>query len=102
MNNIGLTEKEIAEVISYMADNPKISRAIIFGSRAKGNYKPFSDVDLSLVGDNLNYSDLERIEEKLYYSYLPYIFDINIYSELKNKALIDHIDRVGIEIYSGD
>lgn len=99
MRNIGLTENEIAEVIRYIGENPKIKKAVVYGSRAKGNYKPFSDVDLTLIGDNLDYSDLSSLEDKLYYSYLPYIFDINIYYTLKNKALIDHIDRCGIAIY---
>lgn len=100
MKNIGLTESELAEVIGYFTENPKIKKAIVYGSRAKGNYRPFSDVDISLMGDSLDYSDLSRLENQLYFSYLPYIFDINIYSKLNNKELIDHIDRRGVVIYA--
>ncbi|MDE6793248.1 MAG: nucleotidyltransferase domain-containing protein [Muribaculaceae bacterium] len=102
MRNIGLTENEIAEVISYISENPKIKKAVVYGSRAKGNYKTFSDVDLTLMGDNLDYSDLSRLEDKLYYSYLPYIFDISIFDKLKNTNLIDHIRRLGVIIFDSE
>ena len=99
MKDIGLTDSEMQEVIGYLEKNPKISRVILYGSRAKGTYRPFSDVDITLVGNELTLSDVSALEELLYYSYLPYKFDISIFSRLKNQKLIEHIRRVGIVIY---
>ncbi|MDE6577603.1 MAG: nucleotidyltransferase domain-containing protein [Muribaculaceae bacterium] len=100
MRDLGLTNEELDEVIGYLKKNPKIRKAIVFGSRAKGNYRTFSDVDLTLLGTNLTISDLSALEEDLYYSYLPYIFDVSIFESIKNSALREHIERVGVEIYS--
>lgn len=82
-----------------MADNPRINRVVLYGSRAKGNYKPFSDVDITLVGDELTHEDLNRIILAIDDLLLPYLFDISIFHQLKNDTLIDHINRRGIVIY---
>ena len=99
MKDIGLTIDEFNEVIGYIRNNPKIKKVIVYGSRAKGNYRQFSDVDMTLIGDNLVVSDLASLEDSLYFSYLPYKFDLSIFENLKNFNLIDHINRVGVVIY---
>ncbi|MCD8274965.1 MAG: nucleotidyltransferase domain-containing protein [Alistipes sp.] len=72
---------------------------ILYGSRAKGNYKPFSDVDIVLIGDELTQQDLNRIVLEVDDLLLPYQFDIAIFQNLTNPELIDHIRRRGIVIY---
>ncbi|MDE7109229.1 MAG: nucleotidyltransferase domain-containing protein [Muribaculaceae bacterium] len=99
MKDIGLTIDEFNEVIGYIRNNPKIKKVIVYGSRAKGNYRQFSDVDMTLIGDNLVVSDLASLEDSLYFSFLPYKFDLSIFENLKNFNLIDHINRVGVVIY---
>lgn len=79
--------------------NEHIERVILYGSRAKGNYKPFSDVDITLVGGLLTHDDLSRIIIAIDDLLLPYQFDISIFHQLKNETLIDHINRRGIVIY---
>ena len=71
----------------------------MYGSRAKGNYKPFSDVDITLEGAELTHTDLSRLSLAIDDLLLPYQFDISIFHTLKNEALIDHIRRMGITIY---
>ncbi|MDE6443205.1 MAG: nucleotidyltransferase domain-containing protein, partial [Muribaculaceae bacterium] len=66
MKDIGLTIDEFNEVIGYIRNNPKIKKVIVYGSRAKGNYRQFSDVDMTLIGDNLVVSDLASLEDSLY------------------------------------
>ncbi len=56
----GLSEKNIKELTSILASFPHIEEAIIYGSRAKGNYRSGSDVDLSLKGAELTYRATER------------------------------------------
>ncbi|MDE6070687.1 MAG: nucleotidyltransferase domain-containing protein, partial [Alistipes sp.] len=72
---------------------------VLYGSRAKGDFRPFSDVDLVLVGEKLNRADLRRIILALDDSPLPYRFDVSIFHDLSNPDLIAHIERVGIVLY---
>lgn len=95
----GLTEIELQKVVGVFARNSRIEKVILYGSRAKGCFKPFSDVDITLVGDELSRSDLNRVMEEVDDLLLPYQFDISLWHKLKNEALISHIGRVGIEIY---
>jgi len=80
------------------AQNPSITKAVVFGSCAKGNYTERSDVDIALHGD-LGFLDVEKISCEL--EDLPFIqkFDVVSYDLVNNAALRDHIDRVGIVIY---
>lgn len=95
----GLTEMELQKVLGVFARNSRIEKVILYGSRAKGCFKPFSDVDITLVGDELSRSDLNRVMEEMDDLLLPYRFDVSLWHKLKNEALMDHIRRVGIEIY---
>ena len=95
----GLTDIELQKVVGVFARNSRIEKVILYGSRAKGCFKPFSDVDITLVVDELSRSDLIRVMEEVDDLLLPYQFDISLWHKLKNEALISHIGRVGIEIY---
>ena len=95
----GLKDIEMAYLETLFSKNERIERVILYGSRAKGNHKPFSDVDITLVGDELTHEDLNRIILAIDDLLLPYQFDISIFHHLKNDTLIDHIKRRGIVIY---
>ena len=95
----GLKDIELEKLSKVFAANERIERVILYGSRAKGNYKPFSDVDITLEGAELTHTDLNRISLAIDDLLLPYQFDISIFHTLKNEALIDHICRMGITIY---
>lgn len=73
--------------------------AILYGSRAKGNYKNGSDIDLTLKGRGLNLSVINKISLELDDLLLPYLFDISIFQQISNEDMIDHINRVGIVFY---
>ena len=95
----GLTDQEIQQLKVYLAAIPEIKRARIYGSRAKGNYKDFSDVDLTLEGVALTRRHLLRLATQLHDSSLPYQFDLSLYDTLKNPDLLSHIGRCGRIIY---
>lgn len=94
------TEVELLRIVFKKFD--KIEKVVLYGSRAKGNYKPFSDVDITLLGDDLSRSDLNKLALEIDDLLLPYQFDISIFKSLKNKDLIEHIMRMGIVIYESD
>jgi type I restriction enzyme S subunit len=96
----GLEEHIISQIIYLFEQQPKIDKAIVFGSRAKGNYKPGSDIDIAFKGTDLNTKDLLNLYVKWDDLEIPYKLDLLRYETIKESDLKDHIDRVGIEIYS--
>lgn len=99
VEDIGLTNEEMQKLIAVLSAQPNIEKAIVYGSRAKGTNRKFSDVDLTLVGKNLSHSDLNQIALEIDDLLLPYEFDLSLYSSLTNKNLLEHIERVGKVIY---
>lgn len=95
----GLADIELQKLFEVFAQNGRIEHVILYGSRAKGNFKPFSDVDITLVGSELSRDDLNKVIQEIDDLLLPYQFDISLKHKLKNVALIDHIERRGVEIY---
>ena len=95
----GLEDSTIEKICSVFDQFPSISKAVLYGSRAKGNYKKGSDIDLCLVGKDIDQVLIYRIEQSLDDLLLPYQFDLSAYSSLSNKDLIDHIDRIGVIFY---
>ncbi len=80
---------------------PEVEEVILFGSRATGRHGQGSDVDLALKGRNLTSGILSRLREFLNEeTNMPYRFDLFLYSDIDNKDLVDHINRVGVLFYS--
>ncbi|MGB4850219.1 MAG: restriction endonuclease subunit S [Saprospiraceae bacterium] len=96
----GLTENIIEKINIVFEDNSRVDKAIIFGSRAKGNYREGSDIDIAIKGRGLTFSDLLELSVKLDELNLNYKVDLLDYGTIKEKDLIEHIDRIGIEFYS--
>ena len=101
LESTGLTMHTIEAIQSVFKKYPHVTKAILYGSRAKGNYRRASDIDLTLMGDELTDSDLAKIDNDLDDLLLPYGIDLSLYTQLRNPDLIDHINRVGVEFYSG-
>ena len=95
----GLEDSTIEKICSILDQFPSICKAVLYGSRAKGNYKKGSDIDLCLFGTDIDQILLYRLEESLDDLLLPYQIDLSAYSSLSNKDLIDHIDRIGVVFY---
>ena len=91
----GLKEETILKIQDAIRKNPSIQSVTIFGSQAKGNFKPGSDIDLALYGNDLNLKDITKLMVALDELLLPYTFDICIYEDIENPEFREHIDRVG-------
>ena len=87
----GLSEVEL-ETIKKIANSLNVEKIILFGSRAKGNYKKGSDVDLAIIGDERKFSYYLNEETNL-----PYFFDVVNLKKL-NDEILEHIKRVGKDI----
>ncbi|WP_228037448.1 nucleotidyltransferase domain-containing protein [Nodosilinea sp. LEGE 06152] len=78
----------------------EIATVVLFGSRAKGNYKQGSDVDLAVKGDRVTHRTVAHLADVLNEDLpLPYFFDIVHYNSLASQPLLEHIDRVGVVLY---
>lgn len=91
----GLEHSDIKKIQAVFASFPEVEEVILFGSRAKGNYKPTSDIDLTLKGEKINLAVLHQIENDLDDLLLPYKIDLSIFEQIDNPDLIEHINRVG-------
>ena len=94
----GIYPKSFKEIQLIIDDCSSIDEVIIYGSRAKGNYKEGSDIDITLKG-NVTKSDVSKLWHKLDDSFIPYKFDISVFQDLKSESLIEHIQRVGKIFY---
>jgi type I restriction enzyme, S subunit len=99
MKKYGLPTATVERIHIVFARFAHIERAVLYGSRAKGNFKPGSDIDLTLFGEKLDSSQLGDIAEELDDLLLPYTIDLSLYAELNHAKLREHIDRVGVTFY---
>lgn len=95
----GLPPHAVAKMRAVFAAYPTVERVILFGSRAKGNYKNGSDIDLALAGP-VDSSELGSIAWALDDLLLPWEIDLLAYDSLSNPELREHILRVGQVFYS--
>lgn len=100
-NKFGLLDADMEAIAFVLGQEPRVEKAFIFGSRAKGNYRNGSDIDLALQGEDLDFNTISRISYQLNEeTNMPYKFDVLNYRSIKEPTLIEHIDRVGIGFYS--
>lgn len=96
----GLSDKTIEVITAVFARHPEVERVILYGSRAMGNHRTGSDIDLSLQGggdltDLVLYSIVRELDDLP----LPYSFDVSVHSMIENEALLQHIRRWGVVLY---
>jgi len=95
----GLSATTIKAVLECFLAEPSIESAILYGSRAKGNFRPGSDVDLCLMGPELSTRTLFSLRRRLDELNTPYKFDLSIHHQIEHPDLLEHIARVGISFY---
>lgn len=98
----GLTEDTIDRIKKVFSGYRQIDQAIIYGSRAKGNFRNGSDIDIVLKGKGLHLSMINKILLDLDELMLPYTFDVSNFEQISNGDVIEHINRVGRIFYEKD
>jgi predicted nucleotidyltransferase len=101
----GLSSRVIAAIHGVLAKHPNVRRAVIYGSRAKGNYKTGSDIDLTLfpaAGVEIDHRELADILDEVDDLLLPYTLDLSVFTQLGHEALREHIERVGQVFYEDE
>ena len=97
--NHGLSTATLEKVRAVLERFPEVERAVLFGSRAKGTYKPGSDIDLSLEGPALDWRVVGRLYEALDDLLLPYKFSLIVHDKALDPEVAAHIARVGIPVF---
>lgn len=95
----GLEQPIIDKLIAVFEQNSKVDKALVFGSRAKGNYRPDSDIDIAIKGQDLNTDDIIAMIVAFEEKGITHKIDLINYYIIKEPDLKDHINRVGIELY---
>jgi uncharacterized protein len=71
----------------------------VYGSRAKGTHSERSDLDLVII-DELDRKTLGEIWMEVNSSDFPLTVDLQVWKDIKNENLKEHIHRVGKVFYS--
>ncbi len=100
--SFGLSAATLDKLNSIFARHNAIVAVLIYGSRAKGNYRAGSDIDLTIKGSEIPFAEFMQIKDQIDDLMLPYTVDLSQYRQLENADLIAHVDRVGVEIYAKD
>ena len=100
MRIYGLRQAEWDAICGVFQKHEDVERVVLYGSRAKGDFRPGSDIDLTITGPSMTTKELNRIATALDDLLLPYAIDLSIYHQIDNSSLLDHIARIGKVIYS--
>ncbi len=99
MLEFGLPLTSTRTIRHILAEVPAVEKAVIYGSRAKGNNRPGSDIDLALFGQGLNLDMLSKIAAQLDESSIPYQVDLSLFDQIDHAGLRAHIERAGKLFY---
>jgi uncharacterized protein len=96
----GLLDRDIENICDALKKFKEVEKAIIFGSRAMGNYKKGSDIDLAIVGQHITPEIIYKLDDYLNEIYpIPYFFDVIHYDSVTNENLKKHIENEGKLFY---
>ena len=96
MNSIpGISAEHSDQILALFKALPEKTQILLFGSRAKGNFREGSDIDIAVKGGSFGLDERNLILLKYDELNLPWKLDIVVYSLITDSALKEHIDRIG-------
>lgn len=99
VQSFGLPERNVNTLVAILEKYSDVTEVFIFGSRAKGNYKPGSDIDLAIMNTGLHDKTLNQILSDFSESNIPFQLDLVDIHQIKTPELMEHIQRVGLPFY---
>ena len=99
MTRFGLEQNILDKIIAVLRDHPNIERAVIYGSRALGTFKPQSDIDLAVFASRMDVGEFARLRFEI--NELPIVFKMDVVhvEGLENESLRAKIVAQGFEIF---
>ena len=95
----GIPETDGERLIEVFTRYPGVKKVVLYGSRAKGTHAPASDIDLCIVGSEIDLRTELQIEREIDDLLLPYMIDLSVYEKIDNVNLREHIDRVAVTVF---
>lgn len=93
----GLTARQFVELMRILDKNKSsLNEVILFGSRARGDYKPTSDIDLAVDYKD----DIISLDQQFEESTLPFMVDIVDIKLCRDKKIYQHILSDGIMLFN--
>ena len=101
MNTFGISEKSFGLIREAFQKYPEVEEVLIFGSRARGTYRPGSDIDLAIKGRTCSEQTALNITGHLNEEVpIPYFVDVVCLEGLKHPDLKAHVERVGKPLFT--
>lgn len=97
---LGIKKELLTKIIDIISKSSNVEKALVFGSRARGDYKSTSDIDIAISGANITSRELNIIEDNINLLNTPLDFDIIHLDKISKKELIENIKKDGVEIYA--
>lgn len=94
----GISDDKWRDIVGVVKKHFNVTSVILYGSRAKGNFRDGSDIDLVVKGRDISSEELTQIGLDYEDLYFPWKLSLTVYDSISNPELIGHIDRVGIDI----
>ncbi len=98
-SDYGLPEDALKRICQVFQQFPQINKVIIFGSRAKGNFRNTSDIDMTIAESSVSFTDFLRLAGRLDDLMLPWKIDLSILQQIDNPALVEDIAQTGILLF---
>lgn len=95
----GLSQRSLQTLYDILSKYTDIQEVYIFGSRAKGNFRPGSDIDLAVMNSGLDPKTITNVLNDCAESSLPEMVDLVDFTTLTHPDFIQHIERVGQLFY---
>ena len=95
---IHIDEKILSELRHIFKKYP-IQKVLLFGSRARGDFKKTSDVDLAVFSENISDREFNLIVDEINEIDTPLSFDVVHFEKLKKDSLKEKILKDGVLIY---
>lgn len=96
----GLKESIIETIKKVLVNYEEIEKASVFGSRARGDYKKTSDIDLAIFSPNISSTRLNMLRDDIDMLDIIYKVDIVHFESLTKEGLIENIKDEGVVIYT--
>lgn len=95
---VGLPDYVLKNLQGVFENHPTVKCVVLYGSRAKGNFRPNSDIDLMLIAPEISWREFNQIEAEIDDLLMPWKVDLALRHQVENEALLDHVKRVGIRL----
>jgi len=96
----GLKDSIIIKIKDVLLKYDEIEKALIFGSRARGDYKKTSDIDIAIFSHNMTSSRINLLRNDFDDLDIIYTVDVVDFNKLSKEELKNNIINDGMVIYN--